>query len=113
MKSQKRHSGVYRDVVNAAVELEFGMPVIWGKGTGRGSANMVLVRQVALYLFQTQYAGATAVTARTYGRDPKTVSHACQVIERIREDTVFDEKVSRLERFLQSVPGPKLKGGYQ
>ena len=64
-----------------------GVPTKQLLSPNRGEADVVLGR-----LYHD--------VGRFFGRDRTTVSHACAVIEDLRDDPEFDAEVSRLERRL-------------
>ena len=70
-------------------------------GTSRGSANVALARQVAMYLAHVvgrlDYTGV----GRLYGRDRTTVKYACAVVEDMRDDPAFDLTIHLLERIVE------------
>jgi hypothetical protein len=66
----------------------------------RGEADLALARQLAMYLMHVVHGRVYRDVGRFFGRDRTTVSHACAVIEELREDSDFDAEVSRLERRL-------------
>jgi chromosomal replication initiation ATPase DnaA len=71
-------------------------------GPDRGKANIAVARQLAMYLMHTHYCRIYSEVGRFFGRDRTTVSHACGLIEEMREDIAFDESVARLEAELQA-----------
>jgi hypothetical protein len=66
----------------------------------RGEAEVALARQLAMYLMHVVLGRLYLDIGRFFGRDRTTVSHACTVIEDLRDDADFDAEVSRLERRL-------------
>ncbi len=66
----------------------------------RGEADVALARQLAMYLMHVVLGRIYHDVGRFFGRDRTTVSHACAVIEDLRDDPEFDAEVSRLERRL-------------
>ena len=66
----------------------------------RGEADVALARQLAMYLMHVVLGRLYHEVGRFFGRDRTTVSHACAVIEDLRDDPEFDAEVSRLERRL-------------
>jgi len=66
----------------------------------RGEADVALARQLAMYLMHVVLGRLYLDVGRFFGRDRTTVSHACAVIEDLRDDPEFDAEVSRLERRL-------------
>ena len=69
-------------------------------GQDRGKADVALARQLAMYLMHTHYSRIYSEVGRFFGRDRTTVSHACALIEEMREEAAFDEHVARLEAIL-------------
>jgi chromosomal replication initiation ATPase DnaA len=66
-------------------------------GPDRGKADIALARQLAMYLMHTHYSRIYSEVGRFFGRDRTTVSHACGLIEEMREEVVFDASVAQLE----------------
>jgi chromosomal replication initiation ATPase DnaA len=71
-------------------------------GPDRGKAEIALARQVAMYLMHTHYSRIYSEVGRFFGRDRTTVSHACGLIEEMRENVAFDTSVARLEAALSA-----------
>lgn len=69
-------------------------------GPDRGKAGIALARQLAMYLMHTHYCRIYSAVGRYFDRDRTTVSHACALIEDMREDPAFDELVEKIERAL-------------
>ena len=69
-------------------------------GPDRGKAEIALARQLAMYLMHTHYCRIYATVGRFFGRDRTTVSHACAVIEDLREEPAFDQLVQTIEEQL-------------
>ena len=70
-------------------------------GPDRGKAEIALARQLAMYLMHTQFSGIYSDVGRFFGRDRTTVSHACALIEDLRDESAFDEEVGALEAALE------------
>ncbi len=70
---------------------------------GRGSPAEARARQVAMYLLRASLGMSLSRVARAFGRDRSTVSHACHVIEDLRDDPDFDLWVEQLSVGLCSV----------
>lgn len=66
-------------------------------GPDRGKADVALARQLAMYMMHTHYSRIYSEVGRFFGRDRTTVSHACGLIEEMREEVAFDASVARLE----------------
>ncbi|MBN9310529.1 MAG: chromosomal replication initiator DnaA [Devosia sp.] len=71
-------------------------------GPDRGRAEVALARQLAMYLMHTHYCRIYSAVGRFFGRDRTTVSHACAVIEDLREEPAFDQLVGEIEARLSS-----------
>lgn len=56
------------------------------------------VRQISMYVCHVALRMPMADIGLAFGRDRSTVSHACHVVEDRRDDPVFDEFVSAIER---------------
>lgn len=56
------------------------------------------VRQVAMYVAHVVLGLSMGEVGRGFGRDRKTVQHACHVIEDMRDDPEFDHIVAQTER---------------
>lgn len=92
-------------LVSATVALEFGVPLDeLVQSQGRGSPHVVLARQVAAYLFHTIFQANFRRIGQVFYRHPSTISYACAVIEDYRSDPVLDDRLIKLERFLQLSP---------
>lgn len=59
-------------------------------------------RQLAMYLSHVVLGCTLSEIGDAFGRDRTTVSHACGVIEDLRDDPAFDAEVSALERRLEA-----------
>jgi chromosomal replication initiation ATPase DnaA len=93
-------------LVMAAVALEFGIPDIEVYSRTKGNSRSSFARQTAMYLIHIVYEINLSRVARTFNRDRSTASHACRVVEESREDPIMDEKLMRLEQFLEHAPEP-------
>ena len=70
---------------------------------GRGSSAEARGRQIAMYLMRASLGMSLGRVAQAFGRDRSTVSHACQIIEDLRDDPDFDVWVEQLSVGLSSV----------
>jgi chromosomal replication initiation ATPase DnaA len=68
----------------------------------RGRKSIARARQLAMYLSHVMLGCSLAEIGQVFGRDRTTVSHACAVIEDLRDDRTFDEEVSALEEMIES-----------
>lgn len=68
----------------------------------RGRKSTARARQLAMYLSHVVLGRSLMEIGEVFGRDRTTVSHACAVIEDLRDDRTFDEEVSALEEMIES-----------
>jgi len=73
------------------------VPVAELAAPSRRSAPVALARQTAMYLARVVHGLSFRAVARGFGRDPRTVVHACRRVEDRRDDPGFDAFVTRLE----------------
>lgn len=66
----------------------------------RGPKHVAEARQVIMYLAHVEFGLPLADVGRRYLRDRSTASHACRKVEGMREDPVFDELVSDIEKLI-------------
>ena len=66
----------------------------------RRCPEVAFARQIAMYLTHVVYRLSLTEVAAAFGRDRTTASHACHVIEDLRDSTPFDRHLARLERIL-------------
>jgi chromosomal replication initiation ATPase DnaA len=59
-------------------------------------------RQLAMYLSHVVLGETLTDIGSAFGRDRTTVSHACGLIEDLRDDPAFDAEVAELELQLQN-----------
>lgn len=71
----------------------------------RGQESTARLRQIAMYLLHTSLCVPYGEVARVFGRDRTTVSHACRLVEDLRDDPACDTMVENLEKLLSMV-GP-------
>ncbi|HEY2574330.1 MAG TPA: helix-turn-helix domain-containing protein [Verrucomicrobiaceae bacterium] len=85
-------------LVQAVAAHAFGVAV--GELNGRnGTAGRA--RQVAMYLARVVLKLGLRETGRAFGRDHKTIFHACRRVEEAREDPTFDRTVEWLETLVR------------
>lgn len=68
----------------------------------RGQADVALARQLAMYLMHVEFGRLYADVGRFFGRDRTTVSHACALIEDLRDAREFDAMLEQLRLALLS-----------
>ena len=71
----------------------------------KGSDKAGRARQVAMYLARVVLKLGLRETGRGFGRDHKTVFHACRRVEDAREDPAFDRTVEWLETLVRRAAG--------
>ena len=69
----------------------------------RGNAKLCRARQIAMYLMNVVLACAYKDIGKYFDRDRTTVSYACSVIEELRDDPAFDDRIGELEEILSTV----------
>ena len=84
--------------VEASVARVFGIQHQALRAANRGPAGVARARQIAMYLCHTSLGCSLTEVGRLFDRDRTTVSHACKLIEDMRDDRAFDALVSCLER---------------
>lgn len=68
----------------------------------RHPAPIARARQVAMYLCHTLLAQSYSQIGFFFNRDRTTVAHACSRIEDLRDGTLFDSEINRLESSIRS-----------
>lgn len=66
----------------------------------RGKASAARARQISIYLMHTTLSFSYTEIGKIYSKDRTTISHACHVIEDLRDNESFDLKLNRLERMI-------------
>jgi len=90
-----RHDSAARRVLETVAAAR-GLRIRALCGSGR-SAEVSLGRQIAMYLMHVELGRKYAEVGRMFGRDRTTVSHACALVEDLREDARFDAEIEGLE----------------
>lgn len=84
----------------------YGVPVDEIRKPTRGRPLVSRTRQVAVHLARSVFAMSHRELAAEFGRDRSTVKHACEQIERMREDSVeFDSTMRWMEALLRRAAG--------
>lgn len=84
--------------VCAIVARDFGIGVDDLLAATRGTRQVALARQAAMYLCHVGFALSFAAIGRAFARDRTTVAHACRLVEDNRDDIWFDCRIAALER---------------
>ncbi len=90
--------------VQHVVALRFGTSLQDIQAATRRTASAAFARQVAMYLTHVAYELSLSRVADAFGRDRTTISHACHLIEDMRDDYGFDHQLEILEGFLRGAP---------
>lgn len=69
----------------------------------RSKPVIAQARQIAMYLTHVALGVSLTQTGAGFGRDRTTASHACKVIEELRENPRFDFQLSQLEEGLAKI----------
>ena len=77
-----------------------GVPLASLMSPSRGKADICLARQTAMYLMHTVLSRSYHDVAAHFSRDRTTVAHACRLVEDMRDDPGFEERISELEACL-------------
>jgi hypothetical protein len=100
-----------RLVIELAVTQVFGVEHGALERVTRGIAKVALARQVAMYLAHVGCGLSQAAAGKLFGRDRRTVAHACLIIEDRRNNLKFDCALKLLEWMVPALvlrPGPFL-----
>lgn len=92
------------DFVLHVVAIAFGVPKAEVTSATRRHPSISLARQVAMYLTHVASMSSVSRVAMAFGRDRSTASHACHIVEDLRDDVDFDARISTLEDFLRLAP---------
>lgn len=68
---------------------------------GRGDAATASARQLAMYLVHVLLGRPQEAVGRLFGRDASTVSHACRMIEDLRENPPLETEIAAIETRVQ------------
>jgi chromosomal replication initiation ATPase DnaA len=72
------------------------------KAQSRGKADICLARQIAMYLMHTVFSCPYHRIAAYFNRDRTTISHACRLVEDLRDQEEFDKRLETMENLLTS-----------
>ncbi|MCB5202770.1 transposase [Neorhizobium sp. T786] len=92
---------IVRQIVGELVLL-FGDRVLVRRDRRRLACH---VRQISMYVCHVALRISQSDIGDAFGRDRTTVGHACHVVEDRRDDPVFDDFVSAMERVVTAVFG--------
>ena len=90
------------DGVIALIAREKHIPIRLLTHPSRCRIGTARARQLAMYLSHVVLGRSLTEIGDAFGRDRTTVAYACAVIEDMRDNPVFDEEVSALERRIEA-----------
>lgn len=99
MDSSGDYSGCAGNLVLLLVSAHMDVTKLELTAKTRGKARICIARQCAMYLMHVAFSCTYCEVADFFGRDRTTVSHACRLIEDMRDDPSFERKISRMETF--------------
>jgi len=88
-------------VTQSLVARLYGVPMDDLFAATRRGARAAFARQVAMYLMRVVYRLSLKEIGLAFGRDRSTASHACQLVEELREDPAIDRQLAQLENLLR------------
>lgn len=71
---------------------------------GRSRSDAARARQIAMYLAHTALSWPLWRVGQAFGRDRTTAGHACGIVEELRDDPLFDDRLEALETCLKAAP---------
>ena len=99
ISTQVQHRGA--DFAAAIIGHIYNIPIDELRATTRRCARAAFARQVAMYLAHVVYGLSLTEVAAAFGRDRTTASHACHLIEDLRDNILFDRHMGRVENVLR------------
>ncbi|MEM9329954.1 MAG: helix-turn-helix domain-containing protein [Pseudomonadota bacterium] len=69
----------------------------------RGSAKIARSRQVSCYLLHTSLSLPLVEIGKIFGKDRTTIGHACRLVEDLRDEPSFDDRIVELEKTIRLV----------
>lgn len=92
--------------VTSLVALVMDIPAREIATRSRTSSAAARARHITIYLVHVVLGWQMWRVAAAFSRDRSTASHAVQIIEDLREDPVFDARLSAMEACVQQAVGP-------
>lgn len=97
----KRRDEIAMDVCECLIDIAsvlFSLPSKELRRQGRTAMPVSRVRQIAMYVAHVVLRLTMGEVGRGFGRDRTTVTHACRIVEDLRDDAEFDRVVSMFEQ---------------
>ena len=79
----------------------------------RGQYRVALARQVAMYTAHVGCGISLTEVGELFNRDRTTVSHACTVVERRRDNVDFNHAIDLVELVVRVLTGPRQRNPYR
>lgn len=89
--------------INQMVASAFELPSERLFSYDRGNAKATRARQISIYLLHTGLSFSHAKISRIYNKDRTTISYACRLIEDLRDNPAFDDRILELEKTINTV----------
>jgi chromosomal replication initiation ATPase DnaA len=83
-----------------AVEAAFAVGLDDLHAATRGRCDIAFARQTGMYLARVALGMTLSEAGHLFGRDRTTVSHACRIVEDLRDDPGFDALLHQMESFV-------------
>jgi len=83
--------------INQMVASVYSLPASRLLRCDRGKASASRARQVSIYLMHTLLSLSYGEVGTVYGKDRTTIAYACHLIEDLRDEPAFDDKLLELE----------------
>ena len=95
------HKRLSMDIIVKTVAANYGFSVETLKLKGRGSKEVVLARQVAIYFIRRLLNKSFEYTGKYFNRDHSTALYACKLVEeKIKRDIPFNFEIKRIKKNL-------------
>lgn len=101
VRRNRRHGERKLELCDCMIDIAAAMFNVSGReirDPGRSSNATARVRQIAMYVAHVALGLTMHEVGQGFGRNRTTVSHACHLIEDMREDEDFDRIVATIER---------------
>lgn len=92
----------YCDGVIDLVGAFFNVPTLELRRTGRTGLQVAQVRQIAMYVAHVTLRLSMRQVGAGFQRDRTSVSHACHLVEDLRDEIGFDRIVAHVERIVSA-----------
>lgn len=97
----KRREERLLDVCEGMIDIAAALFNVSGRDlrrAGRSHAEIVRVRQIAMYVAHVALGLSMKDVGRGFGRDRTTVAYACHAVEDLRDDEDYDRLVATIEK---------------